>query len=120
MPGQLRAILQDLARDKGFIASEEEYASVTEMVASIREIEDMTPGMPLSDVQCRSLMENVRRIIVRTAYSLDAVDSVRIQSRLWRWNFLRDASPRAADAYVEVLRYFEIEPPTCLFEGPPK
>lgn len=93
------------------------YCTLEEQALGIREINNKPIGEPLTALQRLVLMENVRRIITITASSEQAVPSVRAQSTLRRWHFLRDASPIATEALIEVLRYFQIEVPESLREG---
>ena len=91
-----------------------EYCSLSELVIPIRELEHFAQGGAITDLQRRALLENLRRLIMKTAMSGNAAASLAVQSRLSRWRHLRSASEEAADALVAVLGHFELDVPQYL------
>ena len=106
-------ILANLAADAGFDVTQD-YCSAPDLIIPIREIERMPVGTQLSALQRQALLENLRRLIMRTASAQKAAPSVAVQSRLHRWRHLRSVSREAADAMVAVLGYLEIDVPQYL------
>ena len=109
--------IRTVARTAGFELDVVECSDL-ELRTAIREIETLAAGANLSDLQCRALRQTLPMVILRTALSSKAPGSLPPQSRLRRWEFLRQASEQGVAAYVAVLRLFGIEPPSCLMEGP--
>ena len=117
MDEDLQARLEAIAAGAGFRTAGP-YCSQREMLQGIRELSVAAETAPLSDVQRLALLENLRRIIVKTAPAPSSGPSVAAQSGLPRWRRLREASLPAAAAYAAVLGYLELAVPQCLTEEP--
>ena len=94
------------------------YCDPVTMRNGVRKITPFGELPPLDADIRAALLENLRLVILHTAIGAQATDSLQVQSRLRRWELLRQASPRAADAYVAVLTLFQLEVPECLLEKP--
>ena len=96
--------LVELAAENGFDVTIR-YATGAELVAGVRQIDDLAPGSALTDLQRRALLQNLVQVIRRTCASRQT-EAIRVQANLYRFRFLRAAVPEAADAYVVVLIKF--------------
>lgn len=115
MPEEFLDEMLAIARAFGFgVACH--YCTAAEMTQDIRELATKPEGEPLTDIQRRALLENLRRIILRTASSHIGRGPVDAQSRKPRWKFLVEASPSGADTFVAVLRYLDLDVPAYLVE----
>lgn len=90
------------------------YIDQPTMTLLIREIERLSEQAILSQSQGLALLENLR--LSTETLGKGYVPSIRKQSELWRWRFLRATTPAAADAYAEALRLAGIDPPEYLLE----
>jgi hypothetical protein len=90
------------------------WASDLELRDGIREVDGLARGSTLTEQQRRALMENVRRVFLRTASAPEPAPSLAAQAKLYRWWFLRQASAEAANAYAALLAYFDIGLPDSL------
>ena len=115
MDGALERELRDTCEAAGF-SLKFEYAPRGDMIAGIREIDELSLGATLTEGQRLALMENLRRAILRTA-STGFRPSLEAQARLSRWNFLGEVSPEGRVAFVRVLRRLGATVPTSLAEG---
>ena len=102
-----------IAASAGF-ALERSYCDDEEMRQGIREIERLPPEASLNDLQGAALLENLRRVFLRTARIPGAADPMAKQASRSRWRFLTAASPQGASAYAAVLRLFGVPVPDYL------
>ena len=117
MESRLGETLAAIAGSEGFQVTVP-YCRPDEMIRGIRQLTELRPGAELSPLQNLALIENARRVIVKTAAIPEARDSLSAQAALPRWRHLRRASPAAADAYAAVLGYLGLDVPQCLVEEP--
>ena len=101
--------LVELAADHGFDVTVR-YASAADLVAGVRQIEDLPLGSSLADLQCRALLQNLAQVIRGTCAS-GQKGAIRVQANLYRFRFLRATMPLAADAYAVVLGEVGVDVP---------
>jgi hypothetical protein len=118
MADELLERIRALAAASGF-GLDAQYCDDRLMIHAIREVEGLAEGQPLSPEQGLALRENLRRVLLRTSLAPSPGRSLAAQALRRRWIFLRTEDAAAADAYVAVLRLFELEVPKCLLPGPP-
>ena len=115
MDGTLGDELRQICEAAGF-RLDLEYATQAAMIRGIREIDDIRSGDQLSPDQRAALIENLRLVVIKTCTN-GFLPSVRAQSMLPRWRFLRAASPSAADAFAAVLTRLTLPIPASLMQG---
>ncbi|MFN0148200.1 MAG: hypothetical protein ACKVT1_16995 [Dehalococcoidia bacterium] len=113
MDRDLQRILIQLAVDRGFDPTVE-YLPQAEMTRLIPDFRTFAPDHMLDDTHGRALLQNLCLVITGTAATRNHPGSVKKQSTLKRWDYLRQVMPEAAEAYAAVLGYLGIPVPHCL------
>jgi hypothetical protein len=114
MDRELQRILVELARSHGFEVTVQ-YLAPNEMTRLIPDFHSFPPNQILDVPHRMALLQNLCRVILKTCCSHHPA-SIQTQSRLYRFRFLRQAMPEAADAYAAVLGYLGIEVPNYLLK----